>query len=180
MINVMIDLETLGVSHEASIVQIGACVFDPWGDAWVDPVWQFIENVRSDNGRPDLRTVEWWEKKGGFYHSAPPKSLPLALLSFTKWLDSACPLEEERVIWSNGPGFDQTILNVAYDSLRTSAPWKYNSGRCCRTIFNMATYMGWTRPERGVAHNGLQDSLDQAKEVWQAIQFVRSQPQKGK
>lgn len=176
MLHIMIDLETMGVSHEATIAQIGACLFNPYSATWDEPPreHQFMVNVSRYNGSMDLSTVRWWRGQGGFMGTAPILELPDALVDFEDWLDVVTrgALLKDRVIWSNGPSFDHTILNVAYDRMRAKTPWSYNSARCCRTVFDLANNFGWKRPQRPVAHNGLQDSLDQAREVWQAINFM--------
>jgi len=66
-------------------------------------------------------------------------------------------------VWSNGPSFDQAILENLYHQYSTEPPWKYNAGRDFRTMRMLAPNVESIKP--AVAHDAEADARAQAQMV---------------
>lgn len=170
MTNVMIDLETLGTSASAAIVQLGAVKFDPTDTVSVS-VDTFERTISIDSnlraGRTvDGSTIEWWLRQSGEARRSivsGPVSLFMALYDFADWL--GLPAEIEG-LWSHGAAFDVAILEDAYRGSTRAAPWDHRVVRDTRTMFWLAESLcGWERPTRETAHTALADAIAQAEDV---------------
>lgn len=160
MIDVMIDLETLGVDPGCVILSIGAVSFKT---AVPTAFYQRISRLHSleEGFVEDEDTVEWWSKQdsevrreayGGIHH-------PVEVLeNFSKYLQS---LGDEVRIWGNGANFDNVILAAAYKKLGLPVPWKFWNDRCYRTLKNLYPKLP-VPPFYGAKHNALNDALHQA------------------
>lgn len=116
--NVMLDLETMGVSNSAAIVQIGACEFDlETGEIGKT----FLTNVDIASSLAagltvDGDTLKWWlaqSKDAQDIVMASPDTLEHALELFNHFIDGmgACR------IWCHA-GFDMPILLNAFRAIK--------------------------------------------------------------
>lgn len=171
MVNVMLDLETLGNSNNAVIVSIGAVVFDTGGlkDEFyinIDP-----ESCVAEGLALDASTVLWWLKQSEAARGAitsparPPVSLRSALDQFSKWI----PVDSR--VWGNGATFDNVILENAYRATGLPAPWGYWNSLCYRTLKSIFWNVEYPVFE-GVAHNALDDAKHQAKHAVAILRFI--------
>lgn len=161
MINVMVDLETLGNGGNAVIIAIGAVEFDTATGLLGREFYEVVDAQSCvDRGMEiDASTVMWWMKQSAEARAAFDKpGIPLteALHRFSTWYPTAV----KTPLWGNGATFDNVILANAYKRARLSRPWGYQSDRCYRTLKAL-------RPEVkqeaiGVAHNALDDAKYQA------------------
>ena len=60
--HLMIDLETLATTPEATVLTIGACKFDPNGNTIDDTLYMRVE-IDSQDRDIDPNTLEWWSKQ---------------------------------------------------------------------------------------------------------------------
>src|SRR3990172_7067060 len=130
---IMVDIETLALTPDAAIVQIGAVQFE-FGKGIGETFMRNIEMQDALHGSRavDLKTVEWWLRN----HSAPlvfsaEPRVPLrqALHEFVAFI----PLNFR--VWGKGYGFDITILEHALREYSIAVPWKYNQIFDARTLF---------------------------------------------
>lgn len=157
MKRVMLDLETMGTSSRACIVQIGACDVD-------NPGLMFRCNVSLqsclDAGLVvDGSTVEWWLKQSEAARNSitePAEPLAVALGKFTVWLGSPGPSQ----IWALPSTFDLVILGNAYRALGLKTPWQHRAESCLRTAGKL--FPAANRPKASLAHDALSDALAQA------------------
>ncbi len=158
--DIMVDLETLDTVATASIISIGACLFDANGvyDKFycvVDAAsCQALGMTTSDD------TVAWWAKQSEeakiILHPDTEKlSIQDALARFSRWYKTIVGAE----LWGNGADFDNAILAYAYKLVGLQTPWRYSDSRCFRTIKNGAKMEQRT----GVYHNALDDAITQAQ-----------------
>ena len=167
----MIDLETMGLTEDASIVSIGAVVFDPRCNAVTDRTFYTERDWQHQEGRvSDPKVMVWWDKQ-----SEPTKDalhgfddLKDELVRLASWLPKDCK------VWGNGPTFDISKLENAYRYYNLEIPWKYWNIRDCRTIKDIyESYRGgFSSSNGGGAHNALNDAIHQAKYVcymWKEI-----------
>ena len=166
------DLETAGNRSTAAILSIGFVKFDLLSGAQGDTFYRAIDPEDAlRNGSVDGSTFKWWmEQSNEARHAAVTGKTPLrdALRDLADFYSDWGKVE----FWSNGPNFDEVILQSAYQRLfQKPGPWKFWNVRCCRTIAAVAK----KRPPKianGTHHNALDDAVHQAKwvsEMWQSI-----------
>lgn len=117
--DLMIDIETLGVSNNAAIISIGAVLFDPYGDTCGE---EFYRNITFDSaldyGDYDPSTLKFWNQlpqpaKTQLFN---PEQVHLknALMDFHRFiLDNKI-----SKVWGNSPSFDMVILRNAYKNAK--------------------------------------------------------------
>ncbi len=190
MLHLMIDLETLGTSPRAGVIQMSAVLFHDdtkYNEAGVfDKHYSVIQNKMANRTiSPD--TLDWWQKGDRAEKFARHNGEGLHLLQecateFRAWYD-AFP-KKPSCIWSNGASFDLPIMRDLFEQFggsgKTSTPWPYWNERCFRTV---------TAPEKAAwdafkksyqfmfgqgAHDGLFDARMQAEFLVQLIQSGRA------
>jgi hypothetical protein len=165
---VMVDLETLGTSPKAAVIEIGAVCFDLQSRT-MGPRFEARVNLES-NGHHDRaiepETLAWWmdrwRQSGRVPDLTEGKSLEGALWEFSVfWAQNAA--EEGAEFWSRG-SFDERILQDLTANLNT-LPWEYWNVRDQRTVTAWAK-----RPRRAeVAHSALEDALAQVEELFACL-----------
>lgn len=179
--NISLDIETAGKGPNAAIVSIGAVVFDPLTGELGSEFYQVIKLASSANyGQLDADTLQWWFKQTpeaqAVFNDTSAVSLRTALELFSAWLEQTGPVKT-RMVWGNGPAFDNVIVSSAYNAIEIKTPWYFNNDRCVRTILNMARDICRIDPKvlvklEGTAHNALDDAKYQARYVWVAYQAL--------
>lgn len=182
MRDIMIDLETLGLTPDAVVLSLGAVVFDPHtstqGPTFYVEFTNFLER-QTDQGRTiDPGTVLWWmQQSQGAREVFQPRETdatrcsPLfgasAFSAFVK--ENGC----DRV-WAKDPDFDVVILRSFYNSINRGEafPFKYSAGRSVRTVLDMPFAKLKDRPP--VAHNALADAIQQATDIQEAFACLRT------
>ena len=157
-VHVMLDLETLGTRPGDAILSIGAVVLDP-GKGIRSTFYVTIdsESCKAAGLRAQKSTLEWGGKQSAEARAAAFKgelSLQSALTQFSMWVPKGNVL-----MWGNGAGFDQPLLEAAYRAMKMEAPWKFWNARCYRTIKSMFPV---AENRTGVHHNALDDAMHQA------------------
>lgn len=178
-LHIMLDLETWGMTPGSAIASIGAVAFDPLGG---EPAASFYCNISRESClaaglKLDQRTVDWWadptRAEARRALEADQVSLGLAVLAFRDFYIKHSDIagKEDR-LWSNGPSFDEVILGAAYVAAREAAPWRYNAGRDCRTIYDLFGLK--LQHTAGTFHHALDDAREQALLVQEAYRRLRS------
>ena len=158
--HLMVDLETLATSPNATILTIGAVTFDPASNKIFDKLYYRVDVDSCDRlGMVvDDATIEWWGKQ-----AADVKNEAFAE-------DNRVPIEEviEKfhkfawncdAFWSHGSIFDLNILDTYYRKLNKAPPWNYWQIRDTRTLFDLG--YDPEMPKEGI-HNALEDANRQA------------------
>lgn len=142
--NCMIDTETWGTQSRSIITTIGAVIFDPWSNelgaefhAGIQP-----ESAMKAGLRIDASTIVWWLGQSQDARSklidklSMAQPLAIVLLEFRDFLTANTPAiaNIDMRVWGNGADFDLALIQQAYESLDLPRPWKYNAGRCFRTL----------------------------------------------
>lgn len=177
--DLMIDIETLGVSQNSVICSLGAVLF------YYDVDSYYIENsfyttLDPEEGIMDGFVVDWstikfWmnQSKKVRYETFPdkPTPVPLAIDSFIKWVEK---LDFQRV-WAKSPEFDLSLLKVYFDHYAPSAwPFHYRNHRDVRTLLDIANVKEKDIPPVGETHNSLNDAAFQSLCVFKAYQKIKS------
>ncbi len=167
MLNIMLDLETLGTGPGCVPLSIGAIAFDP-----VHGLGRHFYEVVSTRScvdryklRKDASTLKWWDGQDSearkVLQEAEESKLGLgaALQAFAKFCDHFD--RSKLCIWGNGSDFDNAIMAYCYHVTDLPLPWRFYNNRCFRTLRNL--HGG--KPGRAVKHNALTDATDQAREA---------------
>ncbi len=167
MKDIMVDLETMGVSYRAAIVAIGACRFDLQTGAIGSKFYTAIDlNTCMALGMTnDANTVLWWLTQSDEARAELTKP---GMAGITQALDDFAEFcGKGSNIWGNGSNFDNRLLREAYELAQRPCPWHYRADRDMRTVVAMAKSMGIkaTLDFVGTKHHALHDAVNQAKIV---------------
>ena len=168
MADIMVDIETLGVGPDATILTIGAQVFDPLGRGYDSRHYYARINIDTQLNRSlNDSTIEWW--------ATQPKAIRDEAFSEDDRIELSTALDElgrliwqSKRLWCQGPHFDCTILEHAYKSYGKALPWQYYNVRDSRTLFGLWTDM----PKPPVTHNALEDCRRQVDLVQQTLKHL--------
>ena len=158
--DVMLDIECLGVAPDAVILTVAAIGFDPCG-AELYPQHAVYHRVDTDS-QPDRgidpATVAWWAnqceaaKAEAFgEQDRVPLRQAMEQLAALLWKASR--------IWANGVTYDMTILEHAYKGLGMPLPWKYYRVMDARTVYKLCP----AEQRLSNNHHALQDCINQAE-----------------
>lgn len=178
MKRIMVDIETLATTQDASVIAIGLCSFDTTGVT--DSAHLRIQ--RKDwHGLADPQTVGWWMEQSDAarnetFLGADRIAADVAAYTLSQFAHGA------DEVWANDPSFDVSILRrwwarVAEHHPAVGAfPIHYRVERSCRTIYSLARARGADLSQAWavdfVAHNALEDACAQARAVILARQAL--------
>jgi hypothetical protein len=174
--DIMIDLETLATSPDATVLSIGAVKFDPFGDELNDPQMDsFYLRVDLDScDRLGLvasdSTIAWWaqqsqEAQDEAFNPEGRVDIVDAMNQLYKFCWGA------KRVWSNGAGFDVVIMEHIYRKIGKAYPWSYWAVRDCRTIYDLGIEAN--RPPV-LKHHALEDAWNQAVGVQNVLKELRN------
>lgn len=170
MTDIMIDLETLGNTPECVVISIGAVIFDPY---LKDLGPTFYGNLKAQDQMNKGRlinedTIKFWMNQSDAAKRvfSEQSTDPFHALSvFSRWITENVKDSKKRMVWGNGSTFDISILESIFRTYNIEIPWAYNSIMDLRT-FKRFVGGGESIPKvYGVAHNALDDAINQAKYV---------------
>lgn len=179
--DIMLDLETLGVRCGSVILSIGACTFDRVTGSRGDTFHLFLKPKPqlAAGCTMDPSTVLWWLGQSDAARRAmltgqDEAIKPVdALLRLRDWFNFVCPEVPARRVWANGADFDIALLTDLYRRFGMEAPWPYNVARDMRTVLDIAggkasDYI----PAPAGAHDALVDAIYQANVVALALHRI--------
>lgn len=170
-INVMLDLETLGVKPGCKILSIGATVF---GLPDIRAIRHEFERTVSLVGQdrmdtPEPETLDWWSKQGEEAKSISWSGItPITqcLDDFNQWLNlmREGDLSVKINIWGKGATFDEPILAEAMRRYGVVPAWNYKGAMCYRTLEAIGNALGLALPSmpQDQAHIAINDVRYQA------------------
>lgn len=167
--NVMLDIETYGLTPGSVIKSIGAVKFGICPKTGEHEITdRFYHRIDAQSCvraglTLDAATVEWWlaqsdDARGEM--TKPGEPLVYVLQSFEFWLGrvEAANLE----IWGNGAPFDNVLLQSAYKAGNVPACWTNMQSRCYRTVKNANKDLPIDPYRLRTHHNALDDAESQA------------------
>jgi len=166
MIDLSLDLETMGSEPGSAVVGIGACFFDTQTSAIGDSFYVAINLATAVRAglKMDASTVMWWMGQSDAARNAirfNTYDIGVALDMFSAFTSMRCQPNDMRV-WARGPSFDCTVLGAAYRATGRDTPWRYWNERCHRTL--TARNPSIEEPTReGEHHNAMDDAIHQAR-----------------
>lgn len=174
--DVMIDLETLNTTPDATILTIGAVKFDPFGRELQEPKMDsFYCKVDIDScDRIGLTTsddtIAWWANQSKEAQAAafdPEGRIDIvdAFAQLYKFCWGA------KRVWSNGSCFDIIICEHVFRKINKAVPWKFWEVRDVRTAFDLGI-----NPQRPpvTAHHALEDAWNQAVGIQNVYNTLRT------
>lgn len=157
--NIMIDLETLGIKMDCPIISIGAAAFN--NIEIVDTFYIVLDlEEQLDGGRKvNASMLKWWMKQGRDAKKVfeePTFSVSEGLNLFNSFI-----LKYEGCkVWGNGATFDISILENIFNQYNLKVGWNFRNVRDFRTFMDFNKRV--ESPRSGVAHNALSDAVSQA------------------
>lgn len=187
MIDIIIDIETLGTRPGCPVIEIGACAINSrTGEIYanfsrrVDCGYTFSALERGHAVEEDVvATVAWWFGDPGrrvtlraLLSANGVSNGPIeALRAFRSWMGrvtAGADMKDGVRVWANGPSFDIAILRAEFYIYDVELPWLCYAERCVRTALEMADYergsIGWI--ERGPRHRALNDARHEARKLY--------------
>ena len=171
--HLMVDLETMAVTPRATILTLGAVIFDPQTDDSFDDLYlKFDIDDQDKLGREvDEGTLEWWSKQDPkimeeAFSSDGRISLIEGVEAFHKFAWGC------DAFWSHGSIFDIAMLDDLYRQLNKVTPWhEFWRIRDTRTLFDQGFYHDMPK---GDLHNALADAKRQAIGVQNVNRQIRN------
>lgn len=167
--DLMIDIEGLDTSPNATILTIAAQEFNPLSRDTLGRSYYARVDLESQADRSiDQGTIDWWATqpsivKNEAFSEQDRLSLRESLNGLYKLMWQA------KRIWAQGPTYDCTILEHAYKSLGILLPWKYFNVRDSRTLFGLTPQL----ESYPATHHALEDCRRQIKLLWDALEYLK-------
>lgn len=178
----MIDLETLALTQDAAIVQIGAVAFELRAGGAIDVAGglDILVDPNAPRRRHCSHTVGWWHSQDpALYEKVVARQadrvrLGVALARLHDWLDRINAEHGLMGVWAGPAAFDLGVLRHAYEQLGRAIPWNYRIERDDRTVRALSRYgLLAPRPFDALAeqpalpprveHDALNDAIYQAR-----------------
>ena len=184
-IDIMVDLETLGTSTDATVFQVGAIAFDIETGEIID-TFNKVCNIEFEDLKVDGSTLQWWLKTNkellhdllNNQHSCTEKSMWQDFNRFLHLQQSKC---FDLCLWGNGISFD--VAMVKHNLMQNCGNYfiKYNKERDVRTILDLATtklgmserdFKNRSKLDTEIEHDALDDCKYQIRYVCDAYRVL--------
>jgi len=170
MIDIMIDLETAGLTPDGAILSIGAVKVGLDQQTLGETFYMNVDMQSClDKGMHAKGSVfEFWmrqpEEARARLFDPKPVHLHFMLTAFGSWVyrDTGKNIR----VWGNGVNFDIGILRSAYEYSNVKVPWHFREERDMRTLVMVGKGKGIPMPKvdrEGPKHDALSDALYQAR-----------------
>lgn len=182
MLDLMIDLETMGTTPDSAIVALGIVEFDSKTGELGNSLYRVIDLSTSVpyGFKIQPSTLYWWleqseEARLALIQDSNRESVEEAMLSVTRFVNSGNNAARKR-LWGNGPTFDNAMIRYTYEVVMGHQfPIPFWNDRCVRTIKGFYPYNLWRQwqidnPRRGTFHNALDDAKYQVKYLCHILQ----------
>jgi DNA polymerase III alpha subunit (gram-positive type) len=166
-LDIMVDLETLGLGDDATIIQIAALAFDITNGEIIDSFEAYVDIAKTELNA-DGSTIKWWlgTDKELFTDLILNGQVPLesALEDFSCWINGLSqseddPFYKDIFLWGNGILFDNAKLKTQFEKHDQVYPIFYRNDRDVRTILELAIH------KLGIKEKELRGKLDKHLEL---------------
>jgi len=161
--DVMIDVETLGVTANAVVLSIGAVAFRT-STKEILSEFEVIIDVESalEFGDVDASTLKWWMKQERVARDlvmSGETETEDAVYLFKDWYLSNTPSR----VWGLGPSFDITLMERLFHFCDKEILWRPWQIRDVRTVIDIVSPL-MSRPSKfeGTEHSAIDDARHQA------------------
>lgn len=171
-IDIMLDLETLGIVGDVPIIQISAIAFDIISG---EHIGKFDQKIKiSDNLTINKSTLKWWLQTDAklleSILSDGNASEAISISNFISWINATIEeagSKELVYLWGNGILFDNRIIHHKCEKYGYKYPIFYRNDRDLRTLLELAcmkTEKDFDELKKS-AHSGLvqHDALDDCR-----------------
>jgi len=162
-IHAMIDLETLDVTPQATVLTVGGVKFNPLDNSEPHSEFYYKLDLDSQDRSVNDDTIAWWGRQDQkvqdeAFGTEGREHIDVFLDSLPKWMVGV------DVLWGHGYGFDITIIEDMLKQRGKPIPWQFWQVRDSRTLFLMAK-VDPRKAMQSDLHNALADAYFQAKGV---------------
>ncbi|AGH31970.1 exonuclease [Vibrio phage PWH3a-P1] len=182
---VMLDLESMGVGNDPALIQIAAIAFNPLTGEELSSFDEKIDLKSSmDSGlKITAGTIKFWMTHESVNqdarnivmsetgdHGKTGQTLNTVLDKFSKWYKSL----DCTGVWGNGAASDNVWLRSAYDAIKQPYPFIFRDDLCLRTLKSIAKQKGYITNFEfvGNQHDGLDDCRYQIKDLIEIKKFL--------
>ena len=193
-IDVMLDLESMGVGNTPALIQVAAVAFNSETGQEVSKFDEKIDLKSSMDAGLTITagTIKFWMTNSSVNqetreivlsetgdHGKEGQSLESVLRKFSLWYDT---LEGNNGdydldvggVWGNGSASDNVWLRSAYDAISIKPPFIFRDDMCLRTLKSLAKRKGYKTSFEfeGNQHDGLDDCRFQIKDLIEIKKFL--------
>jgi len=175
MLDIMIDLETMGTSSTSAIVSYGAAQFN-WKTGEIGHTIYRVIDLKTSlyfNRTIDAGTVYWWlqqsdQARKALVQDENREDAFKAMQSLRAFL-VGCGNPQKLRLWGNGPTFDNSMIRDYHKAVAgEDIPIPFWNDRCVRTVKGFYPNQLWHKwsldnPRSGTYHNALDDCKYQIK-----------------
>lgn len=185
-IALMIDCETLALSPDAYITQVGICIADtatrtilmPAKNYWMSPANQ-------KDRRIDFETVRFWMKQhpdviSGVFNAPKIGDREERISPVELWhiLEVHVKAYPGLTVWASPAMSDLMWLKTLWGE--RGIPWKYSQERDMMTLYKELDRDGSLQPPANEkAHDGAADAAWQMEYLFNLLDLIRGQPSQG-
>lgn len=191
-VDVMLDLETMGVGNNPALIQLAAVAFNSeTGEEYVKfdrkidlqssmdagltitagtiKFWMTHKSVSQETRDIVMEQTEDFGKQGD--------SIEEVLTSFKTWYKSLPTLTKKKLgcAWGNGAASDNVWVRSAYEAIGVKPPFIFRDDLCLRTLRTLAKRKGYSSYDLyfdGNMHDGLDDCRYQIKDLIEIKKFL--------
>ena len=177
-VDVMLDIETLGIKNNTTIFQLSAVAFDIANGDIISEFDKFIDISSIKNLNVDGSTIKWWLQTNPnlFAELVNNKNAISEIDAYTEFYNWIKELQNKYSVYmfGNGISFDVVKVKTKMEELGLPFPISYKNERDVRTLIDLVCtknnisekeYKKLFNSEDLVAHNGLDDCKYQIKYV---------------
>lgn len=173
-LNLMVDVECMGLPPDGALMSIGACFFDMKTRA-IGPTFNRAINLATsvrDGGTITPATAMWWLGQSQQARDAvrfSTEDIRTTLADFSAFI-AEHSRHKDVIPWGNAASFDLAIVGGAYARAGMPFPWSPFRERCFRTLRNLYPSTEYNPDDKGAeAHNALADAIFQAKHIFKIL-----------
>jgi hypothetical protein len=168
-LQIMIDIETLGVTPGSAILEIAAATFTfedaegwEWFNVEIDLLSSLAAGLTADAGTAAFHL------KNGFAGHLRGQALGRAMIALTAWMNERAATLDR--VWAWGMDFERKMIEGACRALKMDFPWKYSRSADARTVWNIA-FPG--KPHAPRKHRAKDDVIDQIIDLRTAVSQLK-------
>lgn len=184
IVDVMVDLETLGTTPGSVVLSVGAVAHAVPGGEFYGKI--DLRDSLHAGLTVDPDTMAWWRQQSqeAWRASAAASEdaslgLRYVLGRFADWLSelrkgsSATATGAKLRLWGDSAAFDLVLLASAYRAAGKVVPWDYREECCYRTL---RTLLNSEKPRSKVQHDGLSDAVAQMAHLQEMLTTFGAPP----
>lgn len=172
--NVTFDLETLGNTSQAPIVQIGAVLFDNRGTILESVNLKADLKTIPEGFVVDFATLKWWFEQNDQAIKSVMTQGSLThkdmLKEFMKWVQEIKEKYGRDISYWSHATFDPPILANNFKVAGVYNPIPFRAHRDIRTLTHFAGFIDVKRS--GIHHDAIDDCIYQAKYITKGFKHV--------